>query len=410
MMKKSQIDFCDFTWNPVTGCRYTCEYCYARKLARRFSGDARLNKSSSQLKYDAETKTFTLPAPFKNDAGNVSLFPAGFEPTLHEYRLEMIAQKKKPAHILVCSTADLFGEWVPTEWITRVFDACKAAPWHNYLFLTKNPQRYCELANAGILPKEKNFWYGTSVTTKVAPFFDAEGYNTFVCIEPLHADVGSNVGNFGGSRWIIVGAETGESRKKIKPEREWIENIIETAALTRAAVLLKDSAEMREVWGDDLIQEFPPELQRPEEGPLPRCESCEHCNIIVQGKRGKNRWCTIGWKEEPERTAPGEARHIPGHYAKQSPLWCPLRIGSQRRGAATELLSASGVEPKWEHHAEQMQKYPAKRDNRDNRGTENQRKPSGAKNPRQSGNNFEVVKNPVFMRVCGSSKHNLIAK
>ena len=46
-----------------------------------------------------------------------------------------------------------FGwSWIrsgPPAWIEAVFDACKAAPWHTYLFLTKNPKRYAELANAG---------------------------------------------------------------------------------------------------------------------------------------------------------------------------------------------------------------------------------------------------------------------
>lgn len=33
MMNKSAIDWCDFSWNPVTGCNFGCEYCYARRQA-----------------------------------------------------------------------------------------------------------------------------------------------------------------------------------------------------------------------------------------------------------------------------------------------------------------------------------------------------------------------------------------
>jgi len=29
-MNKSKIEWCDSTWNPVTGCLHGCEYCYAR--------------------------------------------------------------------------------------------------------------------------------------------------------------------------------------------------------------------------------------------------------------------------------------------------------------------------------------------------------------------------------------------
>ena len=36
-MNKTKIDWCDSTWNPVTGCLHGCEYCYARGIANRFS-------------------------------------------------------------------------------------------------------------------------------------------------------------------------------------------------------------------------------------------------------------------------------------------------------------------------------------------------------------------------------------
>ena len=35
-MAKSKIDWCDDTWNPVTGCRHGCPYCYARAMTNRF--------------------------------------------------------------------------------------------------------------------------------------------------------------------------------------------------------------------------------------------------------------------------------------------------------------------------------------------------------------------------------------
>lgn len=38
MGQKTKIDWCDSTWNPVTGCEHNCEYCYARGIANRFGG------------------------------------------------------------------------------------------------------------------------------------------------------------------------------------------------------------------------------------------------------------------------------------------------------------------------------------------------------------------------------------
>ena len=232
MMNKSEIDWCDFSWNPVTGCRRGCEYCYARNQARRFSGDVRVNVTDPQIHAEdgPAGKIYTLPQPFKNSRGTTIPHPAGFEPTFHEYRLGDPARKKKPASIFVCSMADLFGPWVPDEWIARVFEACKAAPWHNYMFLTKYPERYAALANAGELPDVHecpNFWYGTTVTKAGdRAFTSAVTYHTFLSIEPISGPMDAGLGSFGGAEWVIVGAETGNRKGKITPERDWIRNIM----------------------------------------------------------------------------------------------------------------------------------------------------------------------------------------
>ena len=326
MMNKSKIDWTDFSWNPVTGCNRGCAYCYARAQVRRFSGDIRVNVTDPQLQtiHTDGGDMYVLPAPFKGGRGQVIPFPAGFAPTLHEYRLGDPARKKKPANIFVCSMADLFGPWVPDEWIERVFEACKAAPWHNYMFLTKYPQRYAALANAGKLPTRRvqpNFWYGTTVTRAgEAAFMHAVTYNTFLSIEPISGPLDAGLGSFGGSRWIIVGAETGNRKGKIAPERAWIENIIEAAWLTHAAVLLKDSKELRAVWGDDLVQQFPPELQRPEDEPIPHCRECRDAIKAGQGKRGTSYACAAQF------AITGDVAHVPGRYTRTSPPWCPRRV------------------------------------------------------------------------------------
>lgn len=276
-MNKSKIDWCDFTWNPVTGCRHTCEYCYARKIANRFCGNTAENLKSDQIQitnpYDR--KLYTLPSPFKNQDGRTLPFPAGFEPTLHEYRLQKPVQKKKAANIFVCSMADLFGYWVPTEWILKVFEACEAAPWHNYLFLTKTPSRYVDLEKAGKLPLNENFWYGVTATN-AEQMKDAASamdklprYNKFLSAEPLNCDLTETVGwtmsNFGSCfQWIIIGAETGNRAGKVTPQWKWIRNIVNDCNPV-VPILMKDSREIRSTCGDHLIQRFPDSLYKTKE-------------------------------------------------------------------------------------------------------------------------------------------------
>jgi protein gp37 len=86
--------------------------------------------------------------------------------------------------------ADLFGQWIPDGWIKEVFHACNRAPWHTYLFLTKNPSRYIDLATKEQLPTHSNHWYGTTCTNGDTDLFYSEHHNTFLSVEPILADLG----------------------------------------------------------------------------------------------------------------------------------------------------------------------------------------------------------------------------
>ena len=150
-MNKTKIDWATMSWNPVTGCRHGCPYCYARRTATRFNAGL---EDPAPLTGGLHV----LPEKIK-----ATPYPYGFEPTLHRYRLGQPQNTEEPQTVFVCSMADLFGRWVPTSWIVEVLDACRKAPQHRYLFLTKNPARYLELDHLALLPHESNFWYGSTV-------------------------------------------------------------------------------------------------------------------------------------------------------------------------------------------------------------------------------------------------------
>lgn len=146
-MDKSKIEWCDSTWNPVTGCFHGCEYCYASKIAKRFGCAFGKDNSCIGVTWSTqgEGKTHELTDPIIDECKNrKASFPFEFDPTFHRYRLDEPEHYKNPQTIFVCSMADLFGDWVPDEWIEEVFAACKNAPQHRYLFLTKNPKRYVQ--------------------------------------------------------------------------------------------------------------------------------------------------------------------------------------------------------------------------------------------------------------------------
>lgn len=258
-MEKTKIDWADATWNPVTGCYHLCEYCYARRIAERFQPYG--------LSHDVEGAILRpineLEAPIKTVQGDgkerVCAFPYGFEPTFHRYRLNDYAAKKG-RNIFVCSVADLFGKWVPTRWIAEVMDACEAGQQHNYMFLTKNPERYMQLDHLALLPRESNFWYGSTVTTEYSSYFHSDKHKTFLSIEPLLGRLGPFRQALDGVDWVIIGAMTGPKGKDHQPELEWVEEIVETCRFANIPVFMKQN--LSGVWGDDLIQEWPAELRK----------------------------------------------------------------------------------------------------------------------------------------------------
>ena len=275
MGDRTKIDWCDASWNPVTGCLHGCQYCYAKRIAERFGlkyapklGDPGMEGA---CKYDTEElgqdTMLELEKPYVDRDGVKSPYPMAFLPTFHRYRLDEPKHWKKPRNIFVCSMADLFGNWVPNEWIIQVLDACRQAPQHRYLFLTKNPKRYDLLEDIGIItPRDTNFWLGstTTVITKDLLHYSTEQH-TFQSCEPMLAPWPKartpnpeSAVNGWLPEWVIFGAETGNRKDKVVPEKAWVDNAVAMCRNMKAKVFMKES--LRGIMGADFVQEFPWEI------------------------------------------------------------------------------------------------------------------------------------------------------
>ena len=292
MGDKTKIDWADASWNPVTGCFHGCEYCYARSIAKRFGAHISNYNWETVHDIDAPWKTTT----YEKDGVTVESerpcpYPFDFEPTIHRYRLDEPKQWKKPRNIFVCSMADLCGKWVSDEWKQDVIAACKAVPQHRYLFLTKNPYGYniWPTKNRPIEHEfdQENFWLGCSMTgaedlSRYDGHYGRYLYamngnmipgkaHRFVSIEPILTDVmelpGYHTERFsalkeailsryaGHIEWVIVGAETGNRKGKVIPERQWIEKIVSACRQAGKPIFMKES--LRGIMGEDFVQEFP---------------------------------------------------------------------------------------------------------------------------------------------------------
>lgn len=260
----TKIDWCDTTWNPVTGCLHGCEYCYARRIAERFGLPfaPRLDDPGMEgaRKYDSAIGTDTMLELTKPLVryGRKQPYPMGFNPTFHRYKLDEPQKWKKPRTIFVCSMADLFGSWVPDEWIKAVFNACAQAPQHRYMFLTKNPTRYIDLDKKGLLPRQH--WYGYTATKQdqLWSFIHAcecPCINLFVSIEPIQEEIHPCFSTHTPADWVIIGTETGNRKDKIIPKKSWIYAILDECTYSGAPIFMKES--LRDLMGPDFRQEFP---------------------------------------------------------------------------------------------------------------------------------------------------------
>ncbi|MDE6517720.1 MAG: DUF5131 family protein, partial [Acetatifactor sp.] len=170
---------------------------------------------------------------------------------------------------------------------------------HNYLFLTKNPERYESIDAAGMLPTGKNLWYGSTLTTPEDKCFISNAHNTFWSIEPIHAPFRIWDKDEFSPDWIIIGAETGRSKDKVVPEFEWIKEIVRNADSAGIPVFMKDSL-IPIVGEKNMRRDFPEQLQHSEISPKMKkklfdiCAECktrlkksDMITLLARSRRGE---------------------------------------------------------------------------------------------------------------------------
>jgi protein gp37 len=197
MATDSNIEWTEFTWNPVTGCiklSQGCKNCYAERMAKRL-------KAMGSERY-----------------------VSGFKPALHWDLVDAPRSWRKPRLVFVNSMSDLFQEDVPEHFISRVFDSMVACPQHTFQILTKRSERLLEMASR--LPWPKNVWMGVSVEDarvvhRAVDLASVPAAVRFLSCEPLIGPLESlpleNID------WVIVGGESGPKSREMKTN--WVKSI-----------------------------------------------------------------------------------------------------------------------------------------------------------------------------------------
>lgn len=195
MAQKSDIEWTDATWNPVTGCDKIgpgCDNCYAERFAERWRG--------------------IKGHPYEQ----------GFDLRLWPSRLGQPSRWKKPRMIFVNSMSDLFHKDVPKHHIDAVFDAMEKADWHVYQVLTKRSslmRDYIRKRYAGARVPS-HIWLGVSVEnsahrSRINHLREINSEARFISFEPLLGRIGTV--DLSGIAWAIVGGESGPKARPMEP-------------------------------------------------------------------------------------------------------------------------------------------------------------------------------------------------
>lgn len=202
-MSKTDIEYGDRTWNPLTGCTVVsegCKHCWAQAMAKRLKAMGRPEYQDAVDDNDRWT-------------GVITLVPE---------RLKEPYTWGTHQHVLVEYMGDLFHESVPMDYILRVLNVMKNTPLHTYQILTKRP---------GLMKKFlfdvkplSNVILGVTVENqrraneRWAPmvYLSRKGWQTWASYEPA-------LGNVNWSGWeflsqLVCGGESGKGSRPLHPD------------------------------------------------------------------------------------------------------------------------------------------------------------------------------------------------
>lgn len=234
------IEWCNWTWNPVGGCKHRCRWTMP----------------------DGTTAICYAEATAEGVARNA--YQQGFE---HHYwnpnRLDEPLKLKEPSKIFIDSMSDLMGAWVPEDQINTVLSVCRRADWHTFQLLTKNAPRLLKFE------WPSNVWVGVSS----APDFmfnqklsqrQRESYMrkalivlnsidetiTWMSFEPLSWDVSGIVAEYPKAlQWAVIGAASNGS-KKYQPNPRHVERLLNVLDRQRVPAFFKGNLEWQP-WRED---------------------------------------------------------------------------------------------------------------------------------------------------------------
>lgn len=244
MGEKTEIAWCDSTFNPWIGCQKVsagCDHCYAEQLM-----DVRYKRV--QWGPHGE-RVRTSPANWRNPIIWNKHF-AAFQ-----------AKHGRRQRVFCASLADVFDNKAPAGARSDLFDLIAATPELDWLLLTKRPENFARYFPTGDWP---NIWLGVTAEDQAAydrrwPLLrDQRGPAVkFISYEPaigplriLGEDQHSKMPD-----WLICGGESGKGYRDMPTD--WANDIGWICKANGVAFFMKQMAGLKPIPPGMLVREFP---------------------------------------------------------------------------------------------------------------------------------------------------------
>lgn len=217
-----------------------CTHCYASNFQPRFKMPT----------FPAHGTSARLTLPMAN--GDSVPVADEIEMFLDQSKLQEVLRRKVPTKWFWCDMTDMFGSWVPDEWISACFQTMGMTPQHTHQVLTKRPERMRDFVSkfvnrpgrdpARMGEVDPNIWLGVSVEDqpradeRIPLLLQTPAAVRFLSVEPMLGPIDLRQAHMTSKKlpnwpaptrvdWVIVGGESGHGARPFNIA--WARSIVE---------------------------------------------------------------------------------------------------------------------------------------------------------------------------------------
>jgi len=232
-MQTTDISWCDYSWNPQTGCSRAGPICYDPE-----TDEPKCYAEVFSRRQGRTDKPWTV----ENAAENV---------TMHWDRVNEPADyhwPEGPGRVFVGSMTDMFHSETDAEFVADVLDTCRAHPEQIWIWLTKRPHHAADMR----LDWPENCWLGTSVGSagdeypstlhRIEQLRDVDVATKWVSFEPLLERIPMDAVPLDHIDWVVVGGETAPDEHRREMEHAWAREIYRACRVADVPFFFKQSS------------------------------------------------------------------------------------------------------------------------------------------------------------------------